>query len=475
MPDNPYLKKALIICTALCLSAILLGILPDIWFKTHLKKNWNVKENSRSEEMKSSRRNRLCLIFALDGVPYGMIKNLQKEGFFKGFYPPGRLVSTFPSLTRPAFSKMLVGGKPYGYERLYYNFRTNRLDGSTLIKKAFSTQEEHMDYHPTLHFLGFPGYIAYVFPDKFTRTALDGFKTRLKEFKGDEFIAYMGMSDAIAHVDGEAALIEFLKKISVLLDSVRNDLGIPLDVVLFSDHANNFSMNQRVDLSTPLVNAGFKEAVRIEKPKDFVLPQNGFVSFAAVYTADENAPAMARVLASTQGVDFSAYRSANAITVHGPGGTARIAKSGNRFRYTPIKGDPLYLEDTVRRLKYLAKADSHGFIHEENWWIATKDHVYPDPLRRIWEGMHDLVQHPGTILISLKDGYAFGPRIFNQSIINPRAGTHGALLASHSYGFLMTDFMQVNDANRPADVAGLLARSAEAKKTGNKLVGLDNH
>ena len=86
-------------------------------------------------------------------------------------------------------------------------------------------------------------------------------------------------------------------KISFLLDSVRNDLGIPLDVVLFSDHANNFSVNQRVDLSTPLVNAGFKEVVRIERPNDFVLPQNGFVSFAAVYTADENAPAMASVWA----------------------------------------------------------------------------------------------------------------------------------------------------------------------------------
>jgi len=37
----------------------------------------------------------------------------------------------------------------------------------------------------------------------------------------------------------------------------------------------------------------------------------------------------------------------------------------------------------------------------------------------------------------------------------------------------MTDFMRVNEANRPDDVAGLLARSAEAKKTGHKLVGLN--
>ncbi len=82
----------------------------------------------------------------------------------------------------------------------------------------------------------------------------------LRKFKGDEFSAYMGISDAIAHVEGEAALIEFLIKVSDLLDAVRNDLGILLDVVLFSDHANNFTTNQLVDLSTPLVAAGFNTA-----------------------------------------------------------------------------------------------------------------------------------------------------------------------------------------------------------------------
>ena len=62
--------------------------------------------------------NRLRLVFALDGVPYSMVRKLEAEGHSKGFYPPGRLISIFPSLTRPAFSKMLVGGRPKGYEHL---------------------------------------------------------------------------------------------------------------------------------------------------------------------------------------------------------------------------------------------------------------------------------------------------------------------------------------------------------------------
>ncbi len=472
MFDKSYIIKAVFIGVVLCLFAVLLSTLPEIWFSNHLKKNWNVDENTTIGPI-VSHRNRLCLVFALDGVPYTMVRDLQKDGYFKDFYPPGRLVSTFPSLTRPAFSKMLIGGKPFGYERLYYNFDTNQLEGTALLKKAFSTQKDHADYHPKLHFLGFPGYIAYVFPDKFTQTALDAFKTRLKHFKGEEFIAYMGISDAIAHVEGEDALAEFLKKVSGLLDTVRNDLGIRLDVVLFSDHANNFNISHRVDLSTPLIEAGFKPVNQLEGPNDYVLPENGLVSFAAIYTANENAPAMAGVLALTEGVDFVVYRSQVSLLVQGAKGTARISKRQNRFRYSRIEGDPLDLKNIIQRLKHLGKTDRHGYVHEKAWWRATKDHRYPDPLRRLWEGTHDLVQHPGTLLISLKDGYAFGPPIFDQPIINSRAGTHGALLASHSDGFLMTDFMPVNEANRPADVAGLLERAAQAKKAGKKLLWLD--
>ena len=467
------MKRAFIISLAVALSVILMGALPDIWFRNHLEKSWDVDDQTVGSELKKSRRNRLCLIFAVDGVPYWIIRDLKKEGYFKGFYPPGRLVSTFPSLTRPAFSKMLIGGKPYGYERLYYNDHTSQLEGASLIKKAFATQKEHRDYHPKLHFLGFPGYIAYVFPDKFTRTTLDAFKNRLKRFQGDEFIAYMGISDAIAHVEGEAATIEFMRNISRLLYSVRNELGMELDIVLFSDHANNFTLNRRVDLSSALVDAGYRNVNQLINPRDFVLPQNGFVSFATIYTASDNARSIAEVLSSIEGVDFSAYRSGKSIVVQGSAGMARISKRHNRFQYSLIDGDPLDLKNKLLRLQRLGKVDSQGFIHEKEWWMVTKNHNYPDPLRRIWEGIHDLVQHPGTLLISLKDGFAFGPPMFEQPMISQRAGTHGALLASHSYGFLMTDFRPVNDVNRPADVASLLASAAEAKETGIKLLSAD--
>ena len=460
----------ILIIGSICLGIVIINVLPNLWFKRHLNKNYNTHKTDEQSERSSRQANRLCLIFALDGVPYEVMNELHSEDYFKGFYKPGRLVSTFPSLTRPAFSRMLIGGKPFGYERRYFDIEENRIKGFILVKKLFSTNAKYRDYHPKLHFLGFPGYIAYVFPDQFTRTTMEAFKKRILEFKGSEFIAYMGLSDSISHVRGRKAQKDFLKEISSLLHETRNELGILLDVVVFSDHGNNHIKNHRVDLAGALVKAGFRDATELTTSKDFVLLRNGFVSAAAIYTHPENPKTIATVLSGIAGVDFSVYLSGHSIVVQGQAGVARISRRGNRYRYTAIEGDPLKLAEMNHRLVQMGKSDSQGFIQEVDWWEATRNHTYPDPLRRIWEGLHDLIQHPATLLISFKDGYAFGPAIFDQKIISGREGTHGALLGTHSNGFLMTDFRSVNRYNQPETVASLLAGATQAKQKGRKIL-----
>ncbi len=459
----------ILIISLFCLGILIINFMPTLWFQRHLSKNWNIPDTGLNLEEFTRRPNRLCLIFAVDGVPFDIMKELYDEGYFKGFYKPGRLVSTFPSLTRPAFSKMLIGGKPFGYERLYFDRAANQINGFNLVKKLFSTEKEHQDYHPQLHFLGFPGYIAYVFPDKFTSAAIDGFKNKILNFKGNEFIAYMGLSDAIAHIRGRQAQKEFMKQISTLMDITRNELGILLDVIMFSDHANNYADNRRVNLVAALENGGFRDASQLNKPTDFVLPRNGFVSVAALYTHENNAGNIATILSPVEGVDFCAFIENQSVIVQGSAGYARISRRDNHYRYKAIWGDPLLLAKIVGRLQIEKSANDGDYFHADDWWHATKDHMYPAPLHRIWEGLHDLVQHPATLLISLKDGYAFGPAIFNQAIVGQRAGTHGALLDSHSNGFLMSDFMPVMAYNRPQTVANLLAGAAEAKLKGRKL------
>jgi hypothetical protein len=47
-------------------------------------------------------------------------------------------------------------------------------------------------------------------------------------------------------------------------------------------------------------------------------------------------------------------------------------------------------------------------------------------------------------------------------------GIHESLLAYHSFGFLMIDFMPVGDASGPYNATGLLKRAAEANNSGRK-------
>ena len=462
-----------LVLVSIVLVVVLINTLPDLWFKAHLSKNWNAPEINVSVADSSTDENKLCLVLALDGVPYDLMSELHDEGFFKGFHEPGRLVSTFPSLTRPAFSRMLIGGKPFGYERLYFDRQENRIKGFHLAQKILSTSKEHLDYHPKLHFLGFPGYIAYVFPDRFTQTAMDAFKQRLLTFQGNEFIAYMGLTDAIAHVDGRTALKGFLKQISDLIHEIRSELGASLDIVVFSDHGNNMVQNNHVDLAATLVENGYQDRSALEAPKDFVLVRNGFVSSAVLYTDPDNARGIATLLSKLEGVDFSVYMDRKSVMIAGSTGIARIERKGERYMYTELDGDPLKLGGIVQRLRLQGKTDKQGFVHGNDWWHATKGHVYPDPLHRIWQGLHDLVEHPATLMVSFKDGYAFGPVIFEQNIVSGREGTHGALLANHSNGFFMTDFMQVKPYNRPRVVADLLARAAAAKQQANNNSPLD--
>ncbi|MBI5629669.1 MAG: hypothetical protein HY921_02160 [Elusimicrobia bacterium] len=440
-----------------------LAALPRFYARWVMSRNWNIeKEELRDAVAGARERPFLCLILAVDGVPYRVIQELKAEGHFRVFQEPARLVSTFPSLTRPSFSKMLTGGTPYGYERLYYDVAAGRLKGLSLAKKVFATPKEHYDYHPTLNFLGFPGYIAYAFPRGFSDLAFAGLKKRILRFQGDQFIAYMGLTDPIAHVEGEERLKAFLREFDALIEKTRAELPIPLKIVMFSDHGNNLAANRRVDLAGPLRSAGFNPVGALAAKEDFVLPENGLVGAAAVYTDPANAPRMCRVLSGVRGVDLCLFRADGGIKVVGPRGQAVIARLGERYRYEASSGDPLGLEGVARRLKAAGRFDVRGFALDSSWWQATRDHGYPDAIHRIWDGLGGLVQNPATVLVSFEEGYAFGPAVFDKAVAG-RAGTHGGLIASHTYGFFMTDFMPSLGYLRPEMVRDILERARALK------------
>ncbi len=445
--------KYLLILTAVSGPILVLGVYATINYNLH--RRWNSDHAHLEDRPRGDKA--LCLILGMDGIPHSVMLELKKEGYFRTFYEPSRMVSVFPSITKPSFSRIWKGGTPYGYERLYYDRHAGKIMGFSLLEKALSTPKVHEDYKPGIDFLGFPGYISYVFPNLFTNMTMKTFARLLQEHPNDRFVAYIGLTDPIAHIKGKESLKEFLRKFDRQLTDIVESLPFRLDMVLFSDHGNDFMENRPVDLSTPLEKAGFLDAQTLKAPKDFILLRNGFVSAAAIYTAPRNCRPMSRIISRAEGVEHCFYASGDTIYVLQHDDEAVIQRRGNRYRYHAIEGDPLAFKGIVARMKIEGKIDTAGYTADSDWWDMTKSHHYPDALKRIWQAFHGLVQHPANILVSMKAGYAFGPEIFNLvtptsrrrliyalgteifDFVTERVGTHGSLRFDQTNGFVMTN------------------------------------
>ncbi|HEV8492266.1 MAG TPA: hypothetical protein VGR76_08335, partial [Candidatus Angelobacter sp.] len=74
------------------------------------------------------------LVLLLDGVSYRDVKALQEglgsrpthlQAFQQGYFPASRLVSTFPSISDPAWNEILGNDPLPGYQRTYFNAGMN--------------------------------------------------------------------------------------------------------------------------------------------------------------------------------------------------------------------------------------------------------------------------------------------------------------------------------------------------------------
>jgi len=97
------------------------------------------------------------LIICIDGVGFSTISKLRAQGRFKIFNPPARMISTFPSLTNLALSKILEpagASMACGYEESFFDTEANRMRGGILDRfrsQRFirGTFRELFDYHPS--------------------------------------------------------------------------------------------------------------------------------------------------------------------------------------------------------------------------------------------------------------------------------------------------------------------------------------
>jgi hypothetical protein len=377
------------------------------------------------------------------------------------------MISMFPSLTNVAMIEILQAGDSPGYEDHYYDRERNRilgtvqdrLQGGKFIRGTF---RETFDYHAP----AFKGALAYVAAPAGTIAVahldLSAFRNAFRKSDSPLFVAYIGETDSLAHLGGKKPLKSLLRALDRAVEDLIIESNGRLEVEMFSDHGNNYADYASVELNDAIDGAGFKTEKSLTRPDSVVLPKHGLVGASTLFTSPENRARLAEVCAKTKGVDFAVYQSGeDAIELVSVRGRARVSRDGDRFKYEDLGGDPLGLVPVIAELKLRARVDADGFASREDWWRATINHRYVDPLRRLFDGFCKYVKNRADVIVSYEDGYMLGSPFL--SLFAQMVATHGNLLRGETEGFAMSTRQELGEAVRGYELNRLFALDKRVK------------
>jgi hypothetical protein len=391
------------------------------------------------------------LVLALDGIPYDVFVQMQREGHFAAFHPVSRMVSTFPSLSDVAFAQIEGSVPPSGYQTRHFDPEQGKVVGNNvgaLSERAHPKIASDASSHSVPHRVF--GYIA---PMRVARDELQEIGEEMLASRKDVFVAYLGTSDAVLHLHGRegarAFLLEVDAYLAALQERVRARVHRPLKIDIVSDHGSTMMPSEVVPVQEAFEACGFHRNMKMEAPRDVAFALPGIVGSMAVSVRPGMELEAARCLAALPGVDLVAVNRDDAVGVVSAAGEAEVrllGESPERYSYHALHGDPLGL---------LALAPGTGDTREFDesaLFELTRDGERPDVLRRLWRSFHGDVGEPASLLLSLEDGYEVGnPALrFVTKLRGGHAGTHGSLTRLSSLGILASNYRDTTDGNTNA-------------------------
>ncbi|MEP0848320.1 MAG: hypothetical protein HRF50_16040 [Phycisphaerae bacterium] len=371
------------------------------------------------------------LILILDSVPYGLVRELWNGGRFRSFAPPSRVVSPFPVMTDPCLNEFFEVSPGPGVESMYF-------DGRRLQSGLFNYLDQENAPWLALCDYRLPNLLhgeAYTNPEPWFDNELRKTHDRFLGSGATAYVSYSMGTSALMMQRGRNGQLAALVRLDRLCQQLLRETRGEAEITLLSDHGHNSTPSRRLPLDEHLRRMGYRVRNRLDGPDDVVVPQWGLVTCAAIHT--RSPAAVARDVALLTGVELTCYRDeARGIVVLAHDADALIRHEPGRWRYEPTRGDPLRLSPIVQALRDLGRLDAAGFASDRDWWEATVDHTYPDPLRRLWRAAHDLFEHPPDVFVSLADGWYCGSKDFEAMMA--AAATHGSLRADSSSAFVMS-------------------------------------
>lgn len=396
-------------------------------------------------------------ILVLDGAAFDVVDRLWRDGHFRLFPRPTRVVSVFPGMTDLALTRLFHTPDCIGPEALYFDKSQNRMVGGSL---------EYLrgDNAPWLTFVSYHapqdiGAKAYLDPPTVFNEELRGAYNAFRGATRGTVSAYSIGAAGLGTRGGPDAIREYMLTVEQLVERVVYEKRGRVRFTLTADHGHNLRPCRRVNFESTLSAAGLRRADQLNDDRDVVLPAYGLVTYAAAFTRQPRH--VAEVLVRDPAVELAAFVDGVEVVVLSRDGEARIMKQERGHTYVQVRGDPLRLAPIVARMKKPCEVNEYGVIDDRALFLATAEHDYPDPLHRLWQCFHGLMKQPPDVALSLRDDACHGSWLFELGI-GRVASTHGSLNLKNSSAFLLSDVGELPRVVRIEDALGAVERARRA-------------
>lgn len=400
------------------------------------------------------------IVLATDGFPFREMVRLREQKRFLLFRNAGRMVAPYPSLSAVGWSKIMGLEKPAGYESRYFDKTRNHIEDGPESEKLPQDNEYLGDVGHARAYLQVRGYAKQELEDLLSLA--------LKRRDQRHTVLYVLSTDAAGHRLDDQDYREILQEVDRLAERIFYEYQCRCRLTIVSDHGNNRSPGEFVNIVKPLEDAGFHRSNSIDSEKDFAIPLYGMVGVAAIYTNPRNTRLVAEVLVPLSGIRFCSWYDAEGVHLLSKQGEAlvkwkrhrirydvlgifsRLLDRGDDYLYKPFTKDPLELDQVIESSSSMKPLH---YYSDRTWLESTWNHVYPDPLRRLRNALEDNVKNNATLLVDIEDGY------YSASLVRYVArseGTHGSLSAESSMGVVAATWCEVPQAVRSDDVNEIL-------------------
>ena len=418
------------------------------------------------------------LVVAVDGLGWEMFELARKQGLFRRLKFAGRHLAPYPSMSQAAWSEVTGTRRLFGargnirtVESRWFDLDAMRVadDPRQVIARHASPYSFDRAWDYALDPLVEP--LQYL-PGRalFDRELEEAERAILDGFSGDLFVAYVAGLDPMAHTHRNE-LWPYLRQFDAMLDRVMDSLaarGPPAELWLVSDHGNAgaFAEGSReaplsaVSLDASVRRAGLvkRDTGVLDRADQVSVVTLALASMVNVYFADlGRRRAFAVAAVAEPGVDVVTWLEVKGddryVVILGAAGESRLRWRGSSFAYGRVRGNPLYLADSL-----MSPPGAPRWIPDAVMRAATVTGPYPDAAFRLKQSAEKMVENAPDLIVNFRDGFMYAGDLasFAQMF-----RTHGSLGAAASLGVLASSSRAVPTDVRSAEVLDVIGLTPE--------------